>query len=247
MIRVLVSLLAFCTAFLAPLRVLASNEEAIATLNLARFVLPEYPASARQAGLAEGSVIVALETRQASAGHAGEFLVLRASDPRFAESVTRAIRGWQFAEPKPGQATPLTIGSGPTVIRFQFVSTGVVTLSVPDFQALRTAASSSAAAPSLVLPTFSDLDHAPAALSQPMPAYPASLRANPVPGTASVRFYVDTEGRVRLPTATSASAPEFVRAAIEVLANWRFEVPKLGGKPAIAIGTWTFNFGPASR
>ncbi|HEY0969249.1 MAG TPA: energy transducer TonB [Opitutaceae bacterium] len=245
--RHLLTLCAIISLLAAPARALASNEEAIATLNLSRFALPEYPPGVRQAGIAEGTVIVALETRQAAAGPVGEFLVLSASDPRFIDSVNRAIRAWQFAAPKAGQPTLATIGSGPTVIRFQFVSTGVVMISVPDFQAMRTASTTTPVPPTIVLPTFSDLDRAPTALAQPMPAYPAALRAKPVPGTAAVRFYVDTEGRVRLPTVTSASGPEFAEAALGVLANWRFEPPQLSGKPVIAIGTWTFNFGPTSR
>ncbi len=246
--RPLLTLCAIVSLLASPARTFASNDEAIAQLNLARFVLPEYPASARQAGIGEGHVIVALETRRSSANAPVEYLVMRASDPRFVEPVTRAIKGWQFAAPKPGQPTAATIGSGPTVIRFQFVSTGVVSVSVPDFQAMRTASSVAALQDSTVmLPTFTDLDRAPAALAQPMPAYPAALRANPTPGSAAVRFFVDAEGKVRLPSVTAATAPEFAEAALSVLSQWRFEPPVLSGKPVIAIGTWTFNFGPASR
>lgn len=227
-------------------RLHASNDDAIAQLNLSRFVLPEYPAALRQAGVAQGNVIVALETRRSAAGPAGEFLVLSATAPQFADSVSRAIGGWRFAEPKAGSAPEGT--TGPTIIRFQFVSTGVVTLSVPDFQARRTAAlNESAGGNTVILPTFADLDRVPASVNQPMPAYPAALRTKPVPGTAAVRFFVDAEGRVRLPSITSASAPEFAEAALGVLSQWRFEPPVLSGKPVIAIGTWTFNFGPAPR
>jgi TonB family protein len=241
--------LPFCAALalggLSP-RLEASNDEAIAQLNLSRFVLPAYPAALRQTGVAQGNVIVALETRRTAAGPAGEFLILSATDPQFGDSVARAIAGWRFAEPKAGSPGEGAAG-GPTIVRFQFVATGVVTLSVPDFQARRTAAlQAEAGGNTVILPTFADLDQSPAILAQPMPAYPAALRSKPVPGTAAVRFFVDTEGRVRLPTVTSATTPEFAEAALSVLGQWRFAPPTLSGKPVIAIGTWTFNFGPAS-
>lgn len=133
------------------------------------------------------------------------------------------------------------------MIRFQFVSTGVVTISVPDYQALRTAKVTSAAGNRVVLPTFSDLDRVPASLAQPMPGYPDALKSRPVSGSAAVRFFVDEEGRVRLPSVTAATAPEFAEAALSVLPQWRFEAPQLDGKPVIAMGTWSFSFGPASR
>lgn len=243
------SLLLICAAVALaglPARLSASNDEAIAQLNLSRFVLPEYPAALRQAGVAQGHVIVALETRSSAGGPAGGYLVLSATAPQFAESVSRAIAGWRFAEPKTSAATEAA--QGPTIVRFQFVSTGVVTLSVPDFQARRTAAmDQGAASNTVVLPTFADLDQSPEVLAQPMPAYPTALRAKPISGTTAVRFFVDAEGRVRLPSVTSTTAPEFAEAALGVLAQWRFAPPTLGGKPVIAIGTWTFNFGPASR
>lgn len=246
--RHLLTICAIVSLLASPARTFASNDEAIAQLNLARFVLPEYPANARQAGISEGHVVVALETRRTSASAPTEYLVLRASDVRFVEPVTRAIQGWRFAEPKPGQATPTSVGSGPTVIRFQFLSTGVVSISVPDFQAMRTAATATPQQDNTVmLPTFTDLDHAPKALTQPMPAYPAALRSRPAAGSASVRFFVDTDGRVRLPSVTATTAPEFADAALGVLSQWRFEAPMLNGKAVNAIGTWTFNFGPATR
>lgn len=234
-------------AALLPAR--ASNDEAIAVLNLARFQLPEYPAALRQLGVTQGNVIVAIETRRTTASPVDDFLILSSSEPRFAESVTRALGAWRFAAPKatPTSANAANPADGPTIVRFQFVSTGVVTLTVPAYAALQAKAGPDALSNRVLLPTFADLDENPAPVTQPMPAYPADLRSQPIPGNAVVKFFLDADGRVRMPSVTSATDPAFGKAALSVLGNWRFQPPRLKGEPTVAIGTWTFNFGPQNR
>ncbi|MDR1012047.1 MAG: energy transducer TonB [Opitutaceae bacterium] len=52
-------------------------------------------------------------------------------------------------------------------------------------------------------------------------------------GEATVEFYIDTEGNVRLPRIKSCTHPSFGYIAVQTAANWRFAPPMSGGKPVI--------------
>ena len=57
-----------------------------------------------------------------------------------------------------------------------------------------------------------------------------------------MRFYVDEDGRVRLPEVIQATEPEFAEAALAAVKQWRYEPPQLGGRRVIACDNWNFKF-----
>lgn len=61
---------------------------------------------------------------------------------------------------------------------------------------------------------------------------------------AYVTFYVDSEGKVRVPNVESADAPELVAPAIKAVRLWKFQPPTAGGKPALVFTGRAITFFP---
>jgi TonB family protein len=189
----------------------------------------------------QGTVVAAIGRDER--GRVEDVLVLESSDRRFADAALDAIREWRFAAPANTDRSP---EASVPVVRFLF-TTGSVSM-VPLTAANRTGARRIVRADTPVeLPNFSHLDETPKALHSPTPEFPAPLRERVANGTVVLKYFVDTEGRVRLPVVITATAPEFGRAAITALRQWRFEAPRIDGKPVIALERHAFQFGRASE
>lgn len=66
------------------------------------------------------------------------------------------------------------------------------------------------------------------------PVFPSSLRGSSVKqGKATLEFYIDPAGIVRLPKVLSATDPAFGWSAAAAVLTWRFAPPLKGGQPAI--------------
>lgn len=77
-----------------------------------------------------------------------------------------------------------------------------------------------------------DLDSKPKPISLPPPKFPLS-QADKTEGEAVVEFFIDEDGRVRLPRVISASNEAFGYAAVQGVTAWRFDPPQRGGKAAM--------------
>jgi TonB family protein len=185
----------------------------------------------------QGNVVVAI-------GHdargAIDPLVLESSDPRFTDATLDAIREWRFEPPK---NSPEVAEPSVPVVRFLF-TTGAVSV-MPLVASSREGSRRGVRADTPIeLPNFSHLDHIPKALQNPAPEIPAATRERAATGTAVVKYFVDRDGRVRLPLVISATDPEFGKAAVAALREWRFEPPRIDGKPVIVLERHSFQFGP---
>lgn len=82
-----------------------------------------------------------------------------------------------------------------------------------------------------------------------IPVLPARLvRPDKRPVRVLVSFYVDEQGRVRLPEVESALAPELVARAVQALQHWAFKPPTIKAKPVLvrAMRAVTFREAPAA-
>lgn len=219
-----------------------TNEKAAQQLGLAEVALPQFPAYLQQIGITEGAVAVAIS--RAADGKVDDVLVLESTHPRFSEAVTEAVHKWRFAPPSPEQQPAEPVAPTIQVVRFQFHMGGAASVLMPTIYVNRP--EMPARPDEIELTRFDELDTPPAARFQPMPHFPSALRRQRIFGSASVSFFVDTEGKVRVPLVTSATHPEFGDAALEAIKQWRFDTPRRNGRPVNAIETWTFNFGPQS-
>lgn len=213
-----------------------ANEGLVAQLGLTRFVEPVFPDAARLDGLATGHVTLAI-SRDAQ-GVPSDVLVLAATHPTMADAAVAAVREWRFTpSDNPADLAARTVRIGfklRGVVYFPFGKNHVVEpeteVSVLDLSQ------------PVKVPRVQSLAQRPKALAQPMPDYPAALRSRSLEGTATVRFYVDEEGRVRLPELIEATSPEFAEAALAAVARWRYEPPQEGGRRIVASDNWTFKF-----
>lgn len=87
------------------------------------------------------------------------------------------------------------------------------------------------------------LDSTPKMIASRQAPFPlAAALANLTSGEAVVEFYIDREGKVRLPRILSSTHPSFGYMAAQTAANWRFEPPLAQGKPAITRARVPVNF-----
>ena len=230
----------FITAavLLAPLSVLAeTNDDTVRDLKLTQYVEPVFPESVKLDGVAEGQVVLAVNND--AAGVPGDVLVLSSTHPKLSAAAVEAVKQWRFA--------PAT-GATTRILRLGFRYNGIIyAQTARDSEVTSDADTSSDAmhSPVKVLPLQS-LSQVPKPLAQPMPAYPVALAAKGQEGRAAVRFYVDEEGRVRLPEVIDATSPEFAAAAVAAVSQWRYEPPRSGGRNVVAADRWAFKFAAAN-
>lgn len=234
-------LLALCAVLMLPCRPLIAqaqrNEDSVRQMRLVRFVVPDFPEFLRRTGVLEGTVVAAIA--HDATGVASDILVLESTDPRFTEAALDAIRQWRFESPmKP----PVSRDAIVPVVRFLFTSGNVAIVPLAVGAAEKSRLPVRAGSP-VELPNFGHCDTQPKALNQPLPAFPAELKGRVASGLALVKYFVDETGRARVPVAIHASEPAFGGAAVAAVAQWRFEPPRIDGKPAIVIETCTFHFG----
>lgn len=236
---ILLSRLWVAAVLIAPLSSFGAdsdNAEKSKELGLTRLVLPDYPPLARVDGLVEGMVTIAY--RRTPEGQARDVLVLQATHPRMGSAASEAVQAWRF------QPTSDPAELEPRAVRFIMRVDGVVVVVSKKtlMDLMEDSDKMTDIAKPVSVPRLQDLARAPKALKQSMPAYPATLTGQKMEGTASVRFLVDQEGRVRLPEVLDATAPEFGEAALAAVSQWRYESPKMGSRPVVASDTWAFNF-----
>jgi len=80
------------------------------------------------------------------------------------------------------------------------------------------------------VPDFRNLDRIPRATVRPVPFYPDSMRRNGTSGSVTLRFVVDTTGRVVTAEAMSWTHRDFVDPAVAAVLRWRFEPGTLNGR-----------------
>jgi TonB family protein len=206
------------------------NDTTVRALKLEKFVLPEFPAQARLEGVGSGSV-TAVVGRDAS-GAVTDVLILAATHPAMAAAATDAIRQWHFQPADPAEI----LKQEPGIVRIDFRFQGVISIIAQGLSDRQTAPRST------LVRTVTALDRRPHPLAQPMPSYPKELATRAVEGDAIVAYYIDGDGRVRLPHVVSASSDEFGQAAVDAIATWRYEPPRQRGRPVVVSDSWAFQF-----
>lgn len=87
------------------------------------------------------------------------------------------------------------------------------------------------------------LDRPLVVLRQVNPMYSLGAKQQGVAGRVRVKFYVDEQGGVRLPTVTADAHPYLSAAAVQALLNWKFSIPTRNGRPVLVAATQDFDFG----
>jgi TonB family protein len=196
-----------------------------------------YPLEAEQAGVREGQVTVILSLGEG--GELTDFLIARWTHQAFAKAVAEALPAFRF--------TAARVRNEPTPVRmpvtFFFQQRGaVVSLTGLEAFAERLAGFADRDRFALAVCPADRLDRPMVPVHVVSPGYPEELLERGEPGSVTLDFFVDPEGKVRMPAAELGTHPSFARAAAAALVQWRFEPPTSGGQPVIVHVVQTFNF-----
>lgn len=196
-------------------------------------------------GVKSGSASVAIAIDDA--GRLTDYLVTAYTHPAFADSAVAAIRKWRF-EPAMIHGFPRNSKSDLT-FRFQLEGIVVMTmtsLSYEEMLHLKLAPGSSAFSPC----TMGELDRIPTPTKIVNPVYPNQVARSSQGGHVSVGFYIDDQGRVRMPSVsieTNEANQELAAIAVMAVSQWQFDPPTSKGRPVLVVAQQEFNFKPSAQ
>lgn len=197
---------------------------------------PIYPARLRAEGFLEGNATFAV-----SINHFGElddYLLLEASHQEFAKAVEKVLPTWDYSVPRIN-GEPAAIVS---TVKVTFDRSGVIVYETTGAVQLNPFASSS---DSYRVYGLWELDNLPEPLHVEKPEFHVDLLENRHLATAVFEFYIDIQGRVRMPTLREADDgvdERLLLIAQDKLLQWRFEPPTVRGKPVVARAAQPFRF-----
>lgn len=201
-----------------------------------------YPRRATDLGITSGEVHISVQVDPA--GKLSDHLVTAYSHPLLAESAVQAVKKWRY-EPAwvQGEARSATVD-----LIFQFENRGmvVVDLNVSSYVQLRDIQLRPDAY-SYGVKTLRQLDRIPTPVKVVQPIYPSESAQIKETAVVTVNFYIDEEGRVRLPAVsreTSERHGEFAAAAVNAVAEWQFEPPLSKGERVLVAARQDFKFKP---
>ena len=185
---------------------------------------PAFPTTLLNQGYTEGKVAIAFEVDYA--GELRDWIVTEASHPDFAKAIEQVIPSWDFSAPKiNGESRSIV-----TRLVIDFRSTGsVLNFDLMTSTNARLNEISGFRGESIRIADVDRLDSPPRVRSVVKPAIPReALEANRG-SKAGFTFYVDEEGRVRVPALSKIDGdiePGMLLATQDALSQWRFEPPR---------------------
>ena len=203
---------------------------------------PVFPLTLKSKGMNEGSVTVLLEIDYL--GELRDWLVTEASHKDFGRAVDDVVGSWKF-EPPMWNGKPISIVSA---IEIRFKASGnVVSLDITNSIAEIYTGIGASSFDSIKVADFDDLDEFPELVKVVKPVVPKKLlgKNGRKQKLGVFRFFIDTEGRVRLAHVDRVEGKVDIRlleAAQDALEQWRFEPPTVRGRPVIVEVAQPFTF-----
>jgi TonB family protein len=199
-----------------------------------------FPRSLANTYVLTGDAAIAIDVDQQ--GRLTDWLVTAYSRKEFADSAVEALQQWRYEPPRlDGQPW-----SSVMELHFDYSRTGVVVnMTGMDMIANRMDELAKAI---YVYRSHSlrELDRIPTPVKVVSPVSPA-LAPGKDKLSVTVEFYIDEEGRVRLPSVSRTDAGTvYAAAALAAVRQWRFEPPLLRGRPVLVLVRQEFKFLPQS-
>jgi TonB family protein len=157
-----------------------------------------------------------------------DWLVLSYTQSAFADAAVRALQQWRF---EPARVDGRPVGAR-QALTFDFQATGnvVSTLSVEMYDNFVSSIFGQTVHWQVCPPH--ELDEPLQALKTVRPKFAGAAWQGGSPGGRVVLdFYVDQSGRPRMPVVVSTNEKLFAAAAVDALRDWRFSIPRCGGRP----------------
>jgi TonB family protein len=206
---------------------------------------PVFPHQALVLGLRNGEVRMAIQVD--ADGALTDYVVTAYSHPAFADAAVAAIKKWKYV---PARIHGLT-RSATADLNFKFEAEGVVVVDLTvltiseliHYRMVPNAMAYSAC-------TLGQLDRTPTPIKIVRPDYPEALARTSHGGHVVVEFYIDEQGRVRLPSVdrqTIEANGELAAAAVTAVEQWQFEPPTMNGKPVLTLAQQDIAFKPSQH
>lgn len=197
-----------------------------------------YPFSMMLSGIFSGEARVVISVD--AAGQLSDTLVVGYTNAAFAEAAVGALKRWTF---EPARAHGVARASRAHVL-FTFKNDmSAMVQSLPgmaDANALRSAGERYVYRAC----QLRDLDRIPIPAQVVAPA-PSKGGLRGGKRTVTVEFYIDEEGRVRVPAIGRDEADDtYAAAAVAAVEQWRFEPPVRKGRPVLVLARQDFTFVP---
>lgn len=206
------------------------------SLRVHQSVLPIFPRAMLDQGINSGDVRIVLDVDEI--GQLSEWLVVGYTHRDFADSVVLAIKRWSFEPMRVhGETVPSQVE-----LDFNFKSTGVVVSSVGPDTLMANLFRWQTERPEYWPRTLRDLDRIPIPLVADAPVYPTELAEKGVSGEATVEFYIDESGAVRMPAVADADFYELGALAVQAVGAWSFEPATVHGNPVLVKARQLFRF-----
>lgn len=171
-------------------------------------------------------------------GRLTDCLVTGYSRKEFADTAVAALKTSRFEPPRVNGVPWSSVQE----VRFDFSRTGVV-VSVTEFDLASNLVDEIARDRyAYCSRNARELDRIPTAVHVVSPVHP-TLGAGEQKRVVAVDFYIDEEGRVRLPSVSRADIGTACAAsALDAVKQWRFEPPLYRGRPTLVSARQVFNF-----
>lgn len=214
-------------------RPLIEDPEANAGIAIHEIGALAYPPAMLYDGVRSGEVRLAISVDHE--GRLTDHLVIGYTDPGFVETAITAVKHWTY---EPARANGRAQSARANVL-FVFRDEGVIVQRLPG--AIERIYVSEMMSERYVYEPcrLRDLDRIPTPVHVVSPA----VRLEGAPRTVTVGFYIDEEGRVRMPAVERESANDLLAvAAVTAVEQWRFEPPLRQGRPVLVYAQQDFTF-----
>lgn len=192
-----------------------------------------YPPSMFYEGIYSGEVRAVISVSES--GELTDCLIVGYTQEAFAEVALAAIKRWKYR--------PALVRGEPRASRaelvFEFRNQGVIVQSLPN-AIIRRAFFGALDEKYIYKPCrLRDLDRIPVPVEVVTPVVGAPKENRKV----VVSFFIDEEGRVRMPAVNREFAEDvYAAAAVSAVEKWRFEPPLRKGRPVLVSAQQEFNF-----
>jgi TonB family protein len=197
-----------------------------------------FPPSMTFNGITEGEarVVVSVDAD----GKLADCLVTGYTERAFADAAVAALKRWKY---EPARAHGRATASRVEVL-FDFkAEKAVVQLTTVSERLHKHLISILQERYSYQAYTLRELDHIPTPIHVVPPAVP---NGGPGPGqthVVTVEFYIDEDGKVRMPAVERQEIDNvYAAAAVVAVEQWRFEPPLRRGRPVLVLAKQDFNF-----
>lgn len=195
-----------------------------------------YPPIMTYEAIYAGEVRVAISVDQE--GKLTDHLVIAYTHEEFAKSALMAIRRWKY-QPALVRGQPR---ASRAEVHFEYRDQGVIVQSLPGAMERRMMMSTFGERYVYTPCLLSELDEIPELVQVVKPAIKSDNRTHRV----TVEFYIDEEGRVRMPAVDRESADDYYAAAsVVAVEQWRFKPPLRKGRPVLVRAQQVFTFAPS--